>query len=97
MQGCIEISMVMHEPKTLQVVVGFNTFIKPQRHLQLTPFCTNTSGITQADVNTAPCYPEDDNAFTAWLQNYDSFLFCLLGVGKPIAAPHLNIKKKTLF
>lgn len=106
---CIEIGAVMQDANNLQVIAEFNTFIKPQRHPQLTAFCTELTSITQADVDAAPCYPEAAAAFTAWLQHYDNFLFCSWGdydrkqllqdsqfhhVAMPIAAPHLNIKKR---
>jgi len=104
----IEIGAVMVDATTLETVDDFMTFIKPVRHPTLTAFCTELTSITQADVDTAPDYPEAVNAFKAWLYQYQQFLFCSWGdydkhqleqdsqyhrVPYPIGAEHLNIKK----
>jgi len=36
----------------MQVVAEFQTYVKPVIHPQLTPFCTELTGITQDKVDT---------------------------------------------
>ncbi len=50
----IEIGAVWVDGPTLQPAAEFQTFIKPVRHGRLTPFCTELTSITQADVDRAP-------------------------------------------
>ncbi|QVQ24725.1 3'-5' exonuclease [Achromobacter deleyi] len=35
----------------------FQSFVRPMRNPKLTSFCTNLTGITQDDVDGAPCFP----------------------------------------
>lgn len=105
----IEIGAVMVEAKTLAVVDEFVTFIKPVRHPQLTPFCTELTTITQTDVDAAPGYCEAVAQFKQWLCQYDAYLFCSWGdydrhqltrdseyhaIPYPLDSGHLNIKKQ---
>ncbi|KAI5479590.1 Short-chain dehydrogenase/reductase family protein [Pseudohyphozyma bogoriensis] len=42
----------------LRIVDEFHTFVKPSWKPKLSLFCTELTGITQADVDSAPTYPE---------------------------------------
>ena len=59
------------------VIVGvpqideFRTFVRPVRHPTLSPFCTELTGITQADVDAAPAFPAVVARFHDWLRTHD--------------------------
>jgi len=54
----IEIGGVLVHPGTLEVEAEFQTFVRPVIHTRLTPFCTELTSITQAQVDDAPDFPE---------------------------------------
>jgi len=54
----IEIGAIMLDAATLTPQAEFQTFVKPTRHKLLTPFCTDLTTITQADVDPAPRFPQ---------------------------------------
>ena len=56
------------------IIDEFQTFVRPQRHAELSTFCTDLTGITQADVDAAPPLPEAMAGFAAWIGNPDSVL-----------------------
>jgi inhibitor of KinA sporulation pathway (predicted exonuclease) len=104
----IEIGAVMVEATYLNPVDEFQSFVRPLRHPQLTPFCTALTSITQADVDAAPTFAQVVAVFRPWLYRYANFVFCSWGdydlhqlqqdcayhrVPNPIGAPHLNVKK----
>lgn len=104
----IEVGAVMVDASTLQTIDEFQTFIRPTRHPQLTPFCTALTSIQQKDVDSAPTYREAINRFKAWLYRYSAFAFCSWGdydlrqlqqdcdfhkVPYPISASHINLKR----
>lgn len=104
----IEIGAVMVDAKTLAVVDEFQSFIRPVRHPELTPFCTQLTSITQADVNAAPDFAQFVASFKVWLYRYQNFVFCSWGdydfkqlrqdcafhqLPSPISAPHMNVKR----
>lgn len=46
---------------------GFQAFVRPVRHPQLTPFCMRLTGIRQQDISDAPPFPEAARQFETWL------------------------------
>jgi inhibitor of KinA sporulation pathway (predicted exonuclease) len=64
----IEIGAVVVEPRKLEPVDAFQTFVRPVVHPTLTPFCTELTTIRQADVDDAPDFPEAIAALGAWLR-----------------------------
>lgn len=105
----IEIGAVILDSHTLDIVDEYNAFVKPVRHPQLTRFCTNLTRIQQADVDSAPEYPEVICAFKSWLQSYADYVFCSWGaydqqqlqrdslfhnMSFPVQADHLNLKMR---
>jgi len=52
---------------TLVKVDEFHTFVRPTFRPTLSPFCTSLTGITQADVDTAPTFEEAILKFKEWL------------------------------
>lgn len=103
----IEIGAVMLDIETLQPVDEFQVFIKPIRHQQLTPFCTNLTSITQEMVDAGVSYQEAINQLGKWTDPYQPCLFCswgdydrkqfyqdsqFHGVKYPFGSGHLNLK-----
>lgn len=104
----IEIGAVLVETRSLVTVGELGTFVKPIRHPVLTPFCTELTTITQADVEHAPLFPEALEKLRALIGGRDA-LFCswgdydrnqleqdarLHGVSLPFRGRHLNLKKQ---
>ena len=52
-----------------QTVSEFRTLCRPTLHPQLSPFCTSLTGISQADVDTAPLLPATLDALDTWLRH----------------------------
>lgn len=69
-QEIIEFPSVMLDASTLDVVDEFESFVRPVHHPKLTRFCTELTGITQADVDAAPTFPEVLDAHLAWLRSH---------------------------
>ena len=103
----IEIGAVLADAATLEPVDEIGIFVRPVVHRQLTPFCTQLTSITQADVDGAPLFPKAIAALAAALKGRD-FLFCSWGdydknqlerdarrhgVSLPLGKEHLNLKR----
>lgn len=56
--------------KELEVVDEYRSFVKPTWRPQLSAFCTNLTGITQAQVNGAPTFTTLLESFTAFLEKH---------------------------
>lgn len=105
----IEIGAAMVSRHTLTLQADFQAFIKPVRHPELTPFCTELTSIQQADVDSAAEFPEVLERFLEWSQPFAPCLFCSWGdydksqlkqdcryhrVPYPFPEAHLNLKKQ---
>jgi 3'-5' exoribonuclease 1 len=103
----IEIGAVLVDGPTLAPLSEFQTFVRPVRHRTLTAFCTKLTTITQADVDTAPRFPQAIAALAAFLKDRDA-LFCSWGgydknqfrrdaqrhrVSLPLGERHINMKE----
>lgn len=78
----IEIGAVLCAGDTLLPQAEFQTFVKPVRHPRLTPFCTQLTSITQADVDAAPGFSAAMQKLTAFLREralLGRFTFCSWG------------------
>jgi 3'-5' exoribonuclease 1 len=71
----IEIGAVMVDRETLSIVDEFQTFVKPVRHPLLTDFCLQLTSISQAQVDTAPTFPEAIDLWQPWLKQFDRTIF----------------------
>ncbi|MCA9571889.1 MAG: exonuclease domain-containing protein, partial [Myxococcales bacterium] len=69
-QEVIEFPSVLVDLDTKAVVDEFSTFVRPVHHPRLTPFCTSLTGITDADLTTAPAFPEVFEAHQRWLADH---------------------------
>ncbi len=63
----IEIGAVLVHPETFLPMSEFQTFVRPVVKPTLRPFCTKLTTITQADVDTAPYFPEAITSLALWL------------------------------
>lgn len=54
----------------LEIVDEFRSFVKPTWRPQLSEFCTELTGITQAQVNFAPTFPKVLKMFTKFLAQH---------------------------
>lgn len=103
----IEIGAVLVDTRTLDPVDDFQAFVRPRRHPTLTPFCTQLTSITQAQVDGGVSFPEAMTAmrrfvgmraalFASW-GDYDRNQFVqdahFHRVSLPFGARHFNIKK----
>ena len=104
----IEIGAVIADAPDWLPLAEFQTFVRPQRHPELTPFCRELTGIEQSDVDTAPTFPEALAALVDWLSNWPGSVFCSWGdydrkqfrcdcefhsIGYPLGERHINLKE----
>jgi len=66
----IELPVVLVELATGRVIDEFRSFVRPTVHPVLTEFCRELTGITQAQVDAAPEFPEALAAMLAWLASH---------------------------
>ncbi|MEL7532849.1 MAG: 3'-5' exonuclease [Bacteroidota bacterium] len=57
----------------------FAHFVRPQLHPILSPFCTELTSITQADVDQAQDFPAVLQSFTDWIDLSQPYLLCSWG------------------
>ncbi len=63
----IEIGAVRLHPDQLTVTDHFTCHVRPERHPALSAFCTELTGITQAQVDAAAPFGPAFDAFMAWV------------------------------
>ncbi len=105
----IEIGAVALDAERLEIISEFQTFIKAQRHPQLTAFCTQLTSIRQEMLDGAPLFPEANQMFKQWIDQHDAPVFCSWGdydkkqllqdcafhqQAYPFDQRHINIKKR---
>jgi inhibitor of KinA sporulation pathway (predicted exonuclease) len=103
----IEIGAVMQSSRTFEIESEFQTFVRPVRHLELTRFCTELTGITQEQVAGGSPFREAIEAMKQWMDPWGDALFCSWGdydrnhflqdcayhgVAYPFRSGHLNLK-----
>jgi len=103
----IEIGAVLQDRDSLEIVSEFQTFVRPVRHPELTPFCRELTSIQQSDVDSAPRFQEAASSLRQWLPDIPSYRFCSWGnydrnqlrqdcqfhnVAYPFDAGHTNLK-----
>ena len=67
-QEIIEFPSILLSSETFEVLDEFRSFVRPQHHRLLTPFCLELTGITQDQVNGADLFPEVLADHLAWLR-----------------------------
>lgn len=102
----IEIGAVLVDGTTMEPKREFQTFVRPIRNQQLTPFCMQLTSIAQSDVDNAPGFADAITALTAFIGdnaplfsswgNYDNGQFKrdaqFHDVPLPFGGRHFNIK-----
>ena len=72
----IEIGAVIIDGATGLRIADFQEYIRPVLHKNLTPFCTELTGITQPQVDAAAFFPHVFMRFSEWLAAFDDvFIF----------------------
>jgi 3'-5' exoribonuclease 1 len=104
----IEIGAVLVDHETFEPIAEFQSFVRPVRHPQLTPFCQKLTSITQAEVDAAPRFPAVLMALREFVESHDRPLFGswgaydrgqfeldarFHGLKLPFGPDHLNIKQ----
>jgi inhibitor of KinA sporulation pathway (predicted exonuclease) len=74
----IEIGALLCDAATLAPLRELQAFVRPVRHRVLTPFCTQLTTITQADVDPAGRFPDAMARLAAFCEG-TSPLFCSWG------------------
>ncbi|XP_072748433.1 ERI1 exoribonuclease 3-like [Anoplolepis gracilipes] len=66
-QEIIELPCIALSTTDWKLKDTFHAYIKPRIHPQLTPFCTELTGIMQETVDNQPCFVEVFSRFCEWL------------------------------
>lgn len=74
-QEIIEFPAVMVDAHLMRVIPDsengvFHSYVRPEYHPKLSPFCTNLTGITQDTVDSAPVFKEVFKQFVAFLLSW---------------------------
>jgi len=80
-QEVIELPCVLIDVANGKEVDRFRTFVRPTVNPSLTDFCQKLTGITQADVDAAPLFPDALSQLNGWLESHNA-----LGPGLLIAS-----------
>lgn len=75
----IEIGAVVVSGQNLQILDQFERLVRPVQHPVLSDFCTELTGIQQADVDAADNFSDVFEEFKSWLSGYDTYLFASWG------------------
>lgn len=67
----IEIGAVMVAADSFATVSEFQSFVRPQRHPMLTPFCIQLTSIRQQDVDEAEIFPDVLRRFREWIYRHE--------------------------
>ncbi len=79
-QEIIEFPMLLIEFPSCNLVDTFHTYVKPVYHPQLTPFCTELTGIQQETVDPAPVFPVVMKQIEQWFEKHQ---FLVNGLANP--------------
>lgn len=72
-QEIIEFPCAAVSTRTWNIENVFHEYIKPKFHPELTPFCTQLTGIIQDMVDSQPHFPEVFDKFCKWLEEHNYF------------------------
>jgi 3'-5' exoribonuclease 1 len=105
----IEIGAVMLSSRTFEFESEFQVFVRPVRHPNLTPFCTELTGIKQREVAGASPFPEALAMMKEWKAPFADSIFCSWGnydrnqflqdceyhqITYPFGTEHVNLKEE---
>lgn len=77
----IEFPSVIVDSETLEVVSEFHEYVRPVSNPTLTDFCTELTGITQKDVDSADTFPDVFKRYNRWLAENGCINFVLVTCG----------------
>lgn len=104
----IELGAMLVAREGLAPLREFSALVRPVRSPVLSEFCTRLTTITQAEVDSAPLFPEALERFSRWLPPPGECLFASWGAydkaqleqdcrqhgaGYPFDEEHLNLKR----
>ena len=69
-QEIIEFPTVLYDIANRRIVDEFHTYVKPQVHTRLTPFCTDLTGITQETVDHGRLFEDVVASHLDWLRSH---------------------------
>ena len=75
----IEINAVLIDTCSLQIIDEFSELIRPITHPKLSQFCTELTGITQAELDVAAHFPEVFAHFIDWLPDNSDYVLATWG------------------
>ncbi|MEQ2355288.1 exonuclease domain-containing protein [Pseudoalteromonas piscicida] len=75
----IEIGAVLIDTCSLQIIDEFSELIRPITHPKLSQFCTELTGITQAELDVAAYFPEVFAHFIDWLPDNSDYVLATWG------------------
>ncbi|MGS0724756.1 exonuclease domain-containing protein [Shewanella sp. 0m-11] len=78
----IEVAAILVSTKNLKSISGvseFNSFVSPERHPNLSRFCSELTGISQSQVMKAENFSQVFNDFKMWLPEDNSYIFSCWG------------------
>lgn len=75
----IEIGAVLIDACSLQIIDEFSELIRPITHPKLSQFCTELTGITQAELDVAAHFPEVFALFIDWLPDNSDYVIATWG------------------
>ena len=67
-QEIIEFPVLKVNARTLETEAEFHAYVRPTVHAQLTPFCTQLTGITQDMVDGKPVLQDVMSSFQGWME-----------------------------
>ena len=75
----IEINAVLIDTCSLQIIDEFSELIRPITHPKLSQFCTELTGITQAELDIADPFPKVFAHFIDWLPDNSDYVLATWG------------------
>lgn len=75
----IEIGAIIIDTISLQIVDEFSRLVRPVTHPKLSQFCTELTGITQAELDVAAHFPEVFAHFIDWLPDNSDYVLATWG------------------
>ena len=75
----IEIGAVLIDTCSLQIIDEFSELIRPITHPEISQFCTELTGITQAELDGVAHFPEVYSNFIDWLPDNSDYVIATWG------------------
>ncbi|CAH1783949.1 unnamed protein product [Owenia fusiformis] len=66
----IEFPIVLIHTETLEIIDEYHSYVRPEVHPQLTRFCSQLTGISQATVSRAPIFKDVLENVNTWMEKH---------------------------